>query len=112
MNSESPSAGDKPLWIEVVTDTFVPDINGVAISLGRLCNGLRQLGHRVEIVRSGRALADGESTVFSWPLPGYWEIKVGAPLPGELYRRWRANRPDVVYVAIETPLEPMTGQQL
>ena len=104
MNPESPSAGEKPLWIEVVTDTFVPDINGVAISLGRLCNGLRQLGHRVEIVRSGRAHADGESTVFSWPLPGYWEIKVGAPLPGELYRRWRANRPDVVYVAIETPL--------
>ncbi len=101
MNSQPPP---KPLWIEVVTDTYVPDINGVAISLGRLCDGLRARGHRVEIVRSGRAHGPCESTVFSWPLPGYWEIKVGAPFPGELRRRWRKNRPDVIYVAIETPL--------
>lgn len=94
----------KPLWIEVVTDTYVPDINGVSFSLGRLCNGLRELGHRVEIIRSGRANGEHETTVFSWPLPGYWEIKVGAPWPGELYRRWKKQRPDVIYVAIETPL--------
>ncbi len=94
----------RPLWIEVVTDTYVPDINGVANSLGRLCTGLRGLGHRVEIVRSGRAGGPGESTVLSWPLPGYWEVKVGAPLPGQLYRRWKRDRPDVIYVAIETPL--------
>lgn len=93
-----------PLWIEVVTDTYVPDINGVANSLGRMCSGLREIGHRVEIIRSGKAHAAGETTVFSWPLPGYWEIKVGAPWPGELRRRWEKARPDLVYVAIETPL--------
>ncbi len=94
----------KPLWIEVVTDTYVPDVNGVAFSLGRLCTGLRERGHRVEIIRSGKAHGEGETTVLSWPLPGYWEIKVGAPLPGELRRRWANERPDIVYVAIETPL--------
>ena len=94
----------KPLRIEVVTDTFTPDINGVAISLGKLCAGLRQRGHQVEIVRSGRAASKFETSVLSWPLPGYWEIKVGAPWPGELRRRWQKCRPDVVYVAIETPL--------
>ncbi len=94
----------KPLWIEVVTDTYVPDINGVSFSLGRLCNGLRGLGHRVDVIRSGRSNGSNESTVLSWPLPGYWEIKVGAPWPGELYRRWKKSRPDVIYVAIETPL--------
>lgn len=94
----------QPLWIEVVTDTYVPDVNGVANSLGRLCTGLRKRGHRVEIIRSGKAHGPGESTVFSWPLPGYWEVKVGAPWPGELRRRWQKNRPDVIYVAIETPL--------
>ena len=31
----------EPLWIEVVTDTYVPDINGVANTLGRFCEGLR-----------------------------------------------------------------------
>ncbi len=94
----------KPFHIEVVTDTYVPDINGVAISLGRLCSGLRGLGHRVEIIRSGRSHGEFETTVLSWPLPGYWEIKVGAPLPGELRRRWEKVRPGLVYVAIETPL--------
>jgi glycosyltransferase involved in cell wall biosynthesis len=103
--STKPTAKEsRPLWIEVVTDTFVPDINGVAISLGRLCAGLRERGHRVEIIRSGRPAGEFETAVLSWPLPGYWEIKVGAPWPGELRRRWRKNRPDVVYVAIETPL--------
>lgn len=97
-------AARQPLHIEVVTDTYVPDINGVAFSLGHLCTGLRKLGHRVEIIRSGRAHTEFESTVWSWPLPGYWEIKVGAPLPGELFRRWEKQRPDLVYIAIETPL--------
>ncbi len=104
MTHQPPSPAGPPLWIEVVTDTYVPDINGVALSLGRLCSGLRERGHRVEIIRSGRSNGENESTVLSWPLPGYWEIKVGAPWPGELRRRWRKNRPDVIYVAIETPL--------
>ena len=104
MSIEQTNKQSKPLYIEVVTDTFVPDINGVAISLGRFCTGLRERGHRVEILRSGRAAGDFETSVFSWPLPGYWEIKVGAPWPGELRRRWQRDRPDVVYVAIETPL--------
>ncbi|MES2474995.1 MAG: glycosyltransferase family 1 protein [Verrucomicrobiota bacterium] len=95
---------DRPLRIEVVTDTYVPDINGVSFSLGHLCTGLRARGHQVEIIRSGRSHSEHESTVFSWPLPGYWEIKVGAPWPGELLARWRKHRPDVIYVAIETPL--------
>ena len=104
MSEASKATARKPLWIEVVTDTYVPDINGVAISLGRLCTGLRELGHRVEIIRSGKAVGEFETRVLSWPLPGYWEIKVGAPLPGELYRRWKRDRPDIIYVAIETPL--------
>ncbi len=94
---------EKPLRIVVVTDTYVPDINGVAMSLGRLCPGLRERGHRVEVIRSGRA--DGEELWLPWwPLPGYGEVRVGAPWPGQLRRRWQKQRPDVIYVAIETPL--------
>ena len=104
MEREPMITDGKPLWIEVVTDTYVPDVNGVALSLGRLCAGLRECGHRVEIIRSGKSNGESGATVLSWPLPGYWEIKVGAPWPGELRRRWQKNRPDIVYVAIETPL--------
>lgn len=102
MSPQSDAAG-KPLHIEVVTDTYVPDINGVSLSLGRLCAGLRERGHRVEVIRSGRAAGESEWVPW-WPLPGYWEIKVGAPWPGQFRRRWRKDPPDVVYVAIETPM--------
>jgi glycosyltransferase involved in cell wall biosynthesis len=103
MSNSTNTENVAPLHIEVVTDTYVPDINGVAFSLGRLCEGLRGLGHRVEIIRSGKA-GESETAVPSWPLPGYWEIKVGQPMPGFFRRRWTKQRPDVVYVAIETPL--------
>ena len=56
---------EQPLWIEVVTDTYVPDINGVAMSLGRLCSGLRDLGHHVEVIRSGA----GTSRMFEMRAP-------------------------------------------
>ena len=104
MNLVSANRPDQPLHIEVVTDTYVPDINGVALSLGRLCAGLRERGHRVEVIRSGSAAGEGGEWVPWWPLPGYWEIRVGAPWPGQFRRRWRKQRPDVIYVAIETPL--------
>jgi glycosyltransferase involved in cell wall biosynthesis len=97
-------SASKSLHIEVVTDTYVPDINGVSFTLGHLCKGLMERGHRVKIIRSGKSHGANEFSVPSWPLPGYWEIKVGAPWPGQLLRRWKANRPDVIYVAIETPL--------
>lgn len=104
MNQETTTQGTGPLQIAVVTDTYYPDINGVAFSLARLCGGLRARGHRVEIIRSGQAHGEDEITVWSWSLPGYREVKVGAPWPGCFRRRWEKNRPDVVYVAIETPL--------
>lgn len=103
MPTDSNGTPARPIHFEVVTDTYVPDINGVALSLGRLCRGLRDLGHRVEVIRSGRG-PEGEIPVPWWPLPGYWEIRVGAPLPGQLRRRWTRQRPDIIYVAIETPL--------
>ncbi|RYD32922.1 MAG: hypothetical protein EOP85_21255 [Verrucomicrobiaceae bacterium] len=61
MSDSTTSPDGKPLHIEVVTDTYVPDVNGVAFSLGRLCAGLRERGHRVEIIRSGKAHGEGET---------------------------------------------------
>jgi glycosyltransferase involved in cell wall biosynthesis len=97
------SAPAQPLHIEVVTDTFPPDINGVAMSLGRLCDGLRKAGHRVDVVRPGPS-RKGYVGLPWWPLPGYWEIRVGAPWPGQILRRWKKQRPDACYIAIESPL--------
>lgn len=43
----------KILNVTLITETFIPEINGVANTLGRLCEGLRLRGHRVEQI--GRA---------------------------------------------------------
>jgi UDP-2,3-diacylglucosamine pyrophosphatase LpxH/glycosyltransferase involved in cell wall biosynthesis len=90
--------------IDIVTDTFAPDINGVAMTLGRLCDGLRERGHKVHVIRTGEAGGPRETVTASFALPGYKEVRIGLPGPFRLRKRWLKRRPDVVYVATESPL--------
>ena len=90
--------------IDIVTDTFVPDVNGVAMTLGRLTEGLRRRGHRVHVIHTGISAKAGETCVAAVPLPGYKEVRVGLPKPFELKARWLKRRPDAIYVATESPL--------
>ena len=84
--------------IEIVTDTFVPDVNGVAMTLGRLTEGLRKRGHQVHVIHTGISAKAGETCVAAVPLPGYKEVRVGLPKPFELRARWLKKRPDAIYV--------------
>jgi UDP-2,3-diacylglucosamine pyrophosphatase LpxH/glycosyltransferase involved in cell wall biosynthesis len=90
--------------IDIVTDTFTPNVNGVAMTLGRLTQGLKQRGHRVHVMHTGTTAGPGETCVASLPLPGYKEVRVGLPKPFELRARWIRRRPDAIYVATESPL--------
>ena len=90
--------------IDIVTDTYVPDVNGVAMTLGRLTVGLRQRGHQVHVIHTGVTARANETRVAALPLPGYKEVRVGLPNPFELRARWRKTRPDAIYVATESPL--------
>lgn len=90
--------------IDIVTDTFAPDVNGVAMTLGRLCDGLRRKGHLVHVIRTGEAGGKGETIAASLPLPGYKEVRVGLPGSFKLRKRWLKRRPDAIYVATESPL--------
>ena len=90
--------------IDIVTDTFAPDVNGVAMTLGRLTNGLRERGHKVHVIHTGTSAKAGETCVAAVSLPGYREVRVGLPKPFELRTRWLKNRPDAIYVATESPL--------
>lgn len=90
--------------IDIVTDTFAPDVNGVAMTLGRLADGLRQRGHRIHVIRTGDSPKPGETVTASIPLPGYKEVRVGLPGPFKLRKRWSKRRPDAIYVATESPL--------
>ena len=107
------SAGaQRPLRIAVVTETYPPEVNGVARTIGTMVEGLRARGHAVQLVRPRQSDADrrsageGLETVLKrgFPLPGYSELRMGLPAKGALQRAWRAHRPDVVQVVTEGPL--------
>ena len=68
--------------IDVVTDTYEPDVNGVALTLGRLVGGLRMRGHLVHVMRASErngSFNPGETAMPSLPLPMYHEVKIGLP---------------------------------
>jgi len=91
--------------ITFVTDTYTPQANGVATTLERLVNGLRERGHSVDVVRPAVLACDEEGLeVPSFGLPGYREVRFGFPMRIVLQSRWSRRRPDVIYVATETPL--------
>ncbi|QDH67554.1 MULTISPECIES: glycosyltransferase family 1 protein [Pseudomonas] len=98
------------LHITLITETFPPEINGVANTLGRLCEGLRARGHQVELVRprqgadASRPSDDGLLLCRGWPLPGYPGLQWGQSSMHKLLRRWTRQRPDVLYIATEGPL--------
>ncbi len=91
--------------IEIVTDTYHPDVNGVAMTLGRLVKGLKRKGHEVHVMHTADGQAVGEETLLRGvSLPGYQEVRVGLPKPMKFKRKWRTLRPDVVYIATESPM--------
>lgn len=47
-----------PLEIALVSETCPPEVNGVAMTVGRLVSGLRENGHRVELIRPRQTLDD------------------------------------------------------
>ena len=55
---EEHQSGLVPLRIALVTETYPPEINGVAMTLGRMVEGLRSRGHFVQLVRPRQSPAD------------------------------------------------------
>ena len=101
-----------PLHIALVTETYLPEVNGVAITIGRMVEGLIRRGHRLHLVRPRQHRQDApqrrelfeETLVAGMPIPGYPELKSGFPAKNRLLRLWREQRPDIVHIATEGPL--------
>jgi glycosyltransferase involved in cell wall biosynthesis len=98
-------------YFSIVTETYPPEINGVALTLARLVDGLRARGHLVSVIRPRSRAGDRSANddpdvtvVRGLPLPGYRELRVGLPAGSVLWARWTIHRPDVVYLATEGPL--------
>lgn len=109
--TDSVGGGLPELRIAVVTETWPPEVNGVAMSIARIVEGLKARRHEVELIRP-RQRGDGRGTeagcgqllTGSWPVPCYPQLRMGAPSKSRLVQRWAARRPDVVHIATEGPL--------
>jgi glycosyltransferase involved in cell wall biosynthesis len=95
-----------------VTETYPPEVNGVAATIAVMVRGLISRGHTVEVIRP-RQLTDRtnevpppceEMRVPGLPIPGYSSLRFGMPVTHRLMNRWRVTRPDVVQVVTEGPL--------
>jgi glycosyltransferase involved in cell wall biosynthesis len=110
VKSEAQSAGGA-IRLAVVTETFPPEINGVAHTMGHLVAGLAARGHRLQVVRPRQPGSAGpaiprvrECLVAGLPLPGYRGLRFGLPAYWRLRRLWAEDRPDICYIATQGPL--------
>ena len=100
------------LRIAVVTETYPPEVNGVAMTLGRLVNGLQIRNHQIQLIRPRQHDDDQPQPTATLTehlqrgiaLPRYEGLKMGLPAKAALTRLWTMYRPDVVQIATEGPL--------
>ena len=96
------------LRISVVTETYPPEVNGVAMTIGRMVDALLERGHAVQLIRPRQHRDDhprSEQRLDILPLPGfpipfYRELRMGFPAGRLLTERWRETPPDLSLIHI------------
>ena len=96
----------KSLYISVVTDTWRPDINGVALTSGKMMDGLINLGARIQLIQPVISDPNDEPvyevvTVAGFRLPFYREVSLGVSSRKLIKKQWTHKRPDLVIIITE-----------
>jgi hypothetical protein len=73
--------------IALITETYQPEINGVANTLAYWVGGIKNHGIHIDIFRpkqgrndaNTRARLENQYTVKGYPIPGYKELRFGLP---------------------------------
>jgi glycosyltransferase involved in cell wall biosynthesis len=102
----------RSLRIALVTETFPPEVNGVALTVQRLVQGLQARHHDVQLVRPRQDRLElpspevGLEQVLTrgLPIPHYPHLRMGLPAKKSLQSMWTLRRPDLVHIATEGPL--------
>jgi glycosyltransferase involved in cell wall biosynthesis len=95
--------------IAFVTETYPPEVNGVALTTARTVAHLRSAGHEVQLVRPRQPQELPRADVYEWRtagqrLPMYPELRLGWATAAGLQRAWREAPPQLVHVATPGPL--------
>lgn len=100
------------LRVAMVTESYPPEVNGVANSVARVVEGLRARDHTVQLVRprqrheptaNGHGAID-EIRTAGMQIPLYGQLRMGLPARQRLSQAWTLQRPDIVHIATEGPL--------
>ncbi len=105
-------AARRSLRIAFVTETYPPEVNGVAMTMARIVEGMHARNHDIQLIRPRQAGADNadrspaydEVLMRGLPIPRYPDLRMGMPSKKALLRLWSMHRPDVVHVATEGAL--------
>jgi glycosyltransferase involved in cell wall biosynthesis len=98
------------LSIAIVTETWPPEINGVAMTVLQLCKGLQQRGHRILLIRPYQPnecqsfKPSAECLVAASSIPKYPDLRFGYPQRGKVARALTQFKPDIVHIVTEGPL--------
>ncbi|WP_036554999.1 glycosyltransferase family 1 protein [Nocardiopsis sp. CNT312] len=100
----TPLASDgAPLRVAVVTESFLPQVNGVTNSVCRVLETLAARGHQAMVVAPGHGPSSYKGfpviRMPSLPLPFYRDFHVGMPARRTLTAAVRAFSPDVLHLA-------------
>ena len=109
---EQLSRARRRLRVAVITETYPPHVDRVALTAARFVEGLRARGHEIQLVRPrqdrGDSAAVGERLLEvltrGLPVPNHPDFRLGLPAKRALARLWGRSRPDVVHVLTEGPL--------
>lgn len=99
------------LRVAVVTETYPPEVNGVAVTLQQLVLRLQASNHQIQLIRPRQPLdhkerqaCTDELLVRGLEIPRYPQLRLGMPMKRALVAQWSRQRPDLVHVATEGPL--------
>lgn len=102
----------RSLRVAVVTETYPPEINGVALTIQHMVEGLRRRNHQIQLIRPRQGKGDTPAFTSNlqqillpgFAIPRYPNLQLGLPAGSALRHLWRESRPDVVHVVTEGPL--------
>ncbi|MHB9100525.1 MAG: glycosyltransferase family 4 protein [Sulfuricella sp.] len=102
----------RSLRVAVVTETYPPEINGVALTIQHMVEGLRRRNHQIQLIRPRQGKGDMPALTANLQqvllpglaIPRYPNLQLGLPAGFALRRLWRERRPDVVHIVTEGPL--------
>jgi glycosyltransferase involved in cell wall biosynthesis len=82
--------------IAIITDAWIPQVNGVVRAFSATIQELRRRGHEVEVIQPG--------LFRNWPCPSYPEIRLALGCRSEVWNILDAVEADAVHIATEGPI--------